>query len=118
MIVITCCPDFQEKERGQVHFMCLPLFLHEIRYTTFELVMKRFALYYKRQRCSHGRLYGVIEAEDVICAFKKAVKCMRADGLDPDEFKEFYVAPVEADNSVRYRKQCHGWDECGEFPRE
>lgn len=79
--------------------------------------MKRFALYYKKLRCSHSRLHCVIEGENSIDAFNKAVNIMHTNGSNPDEFKEFYVAPVEADRSVGYRKQCHGWDEYGEFPR-
>ena len=51
-------------------------------------------------------------------AFKKAVGVMQATGLDPDKLKEFYVAPVDVDHSVGYRKQCHGWDEYGDFPRD
>jgi hypothetical protein len=82
------------------------------------MVMKKFALYYKRVRYSHSRVHCAIEAENSIYAFIKAVGVMHATGLNPDEFREFYIAPVEADHSVGYRKQCHGWDEYGEFPRE
>ena len=79
--------------------------------------MEKFALYYKRVRCSHSKLHCAIEAENSIYAFIKAVSVMRLIGLNPDEFKEFYIAPVKIDRSVGYRKQCHGWDEYGEFPR-
>ena len=80
--------------------------------------MKRFALYYKKARTSHSRLHGVIKAENSVFAFEKAVDVMQTIGLDPDKLKEFYVAPVDVDRSVGYRKQCHGWDEYGDFPRE
>lgn len=80
--------------------------------------MKKFVLYYKNIRCSHSRFHGAIEAENPIYAFVAAVGLMHKNGLDPDKFKEFYIAPVEIDRSVGYRKQCHGWDEYGEFPRE
>lgn len=79
--------------------------------------MKKFVLYYKSVRNSHSRFHDAIEAKNPIYAFVEAVGLMRATGLDPDEFKEFYIAPVEIDCSVGYRKQCHGWDEYGEYPR-
>lgn len=79
--------------------------------------MKRFALYYKKERLSHCKLHGAIEAENSTNAFIKAVNTIRAGGLDPDEFREFYIVPVTPDNSVQYKMQCYGWDESGDFPR-
>ncbi|MCW5202019.1 hypothetical protein VU10_05440 [Desulfobulbus sp. US1] len=79
--------------------------------------MKKFVLYYKEVSLSHTRLHGAIEAESPTYAFVEAVGVMHEKGLDPDEFKEFYIAPVEIDRSIGYRKQCHGWDEYGEYPR-
>ncbi|MCI5211115.1 MAG: hypothetical protein D3910_20545 [Candidatus Electrothrix sp. ATG2] len=79
--------------------------------------MKNFVLYYKEVGRSHSRFHGAIEAENSTYAFVEAVGLMRKNGLDPDEFKEFYIAPVEIDRSIGYRKQCHGWDEYGEYPR-
>ena len=79
--------------------------------------MKRFALYYKKMRLSHCKLHGAIEAENSVNAFIKAVNVIQENGLDPDKLKEFYIAPLTPDNSVQYRKQCYGWDECGDFPR-
>lgn len=80
--------------------------------------MKKFALYYKKVRSSHSKRYCAIEAESSIYAFIQAVGIMRGIGLNPDEFKEFYIAPVKFDQSTGYRNQCHGWDEYGEFPRK
>ena len=79
--------------------------------------MKRFVLYYRSVRNAHSRVHDAIEAENPTYAFIEAVGLMHANGLDPDEFKEFYIAPVEIDRSVGYRKQCHGWDEYGDYPR-
>jgi hypothetical protein len=80
--------------------------------------MKRFALYYKKARTSHSRFQCVIKAENSRAAFKEAISVMRTIGLDPDQLKEFYVAPLDIDRSVGYRRQCHGWDDYGDFPRD
>ncbi len=81
------------------------------------MLMNKFVLYYKKVRNSHSRFHSAIEAENPTYAFVEAVGLMRENGLDPDEFKEFYIAPVKIDRSIGYRKQCHGWDEYGEYPR-
>lgn len=83
----------------------------------YTLLMNQFVLYYKNARNSHSRFHGTIEAKNSTYAFIEAVGLMHKNGLDPDKFKEFYIAPVEIDRSIEYRKQCHGWDEHGEFPR-
>ncbi len=80
--------------------------------------MKRFALYYKEQRCSHCKFQGAIKAENAANAFKKAVCIMLEKGIDPKTCKEFYVIPVEPDRFIRYKQQCHGWDTSGSFPRD